>query len=437
MRRRRSGANDAPSTVWLPEPRDAEMAPPSAAVACDVAVIGGGLSGLSMALHLKQCEPGWHVALFEAARIGYGASGRSSGQCAPRIGPAIERQARALGDDVARAAYLYSVEAVEFAGKLVRDFGIDCDCRATGQWQVALRERDALALERRARTYRRLGLDVPLLGAETIRRRMPDSDLILNALGFPALQLNPGLLCIGLKRAARELGVSIFERTPVSRFDVSSGTLQAGGVTVRAARSVVAVDGVTSSLGIPHRNVLPILAHAAVTAPLTAAQQNTIGWRRGAPGLFDARPAFNFLRPMAGGRLLIGGEYRYAGRVAPMGAPDISVAANLAQQLTTFFPSLSGMPIERAWQGVLGCTFNEWPVVRPLDSAHRHWHIGAWNGHGIALSLNAGRELAECMTGRRPPPRPWPRSPGIPEPLARFALPIYLAWLRRASRLTH
>lgn len=433
-------AYDTPSTVWLPEPLDAQMAPPVTNMVCDVAVIGGGLTGLSTVLHLKRFAPELDVALFEAARIGYGASGLSSGQCAPRIGPAIERQVKTLGEDFARTAYRYSVEAVRYAGEVVRQLGVDCDCRATGQWQVALRECDARVLERRADVYRTLGLDVPLVGTEEIRRLMPGASSFLNALRYPALQLNPGRLCVAMKRAAHDLGVRIFERARVNRFDIASGTLRVGAATVRAARCIVAVDGMTASLGISPRNVLPIVVHAAVTAPLTRAQRDAIGLRPDAPGLFDARPAFSFLRPMADGNVLIGGEYRYGAGIAPTGIAGDAVAARLARQLRSFFPSLSGLPIARTWYGVPGCTLNEWPIVAPLGDKSRHWHLGAWNGHGIALSLVAGRDLAAHMAGRRQePPLPWrlPRPPGMLAPAARIAIPLYLGYLRYASRLTH
>ncbi|ACC75344.1 NAD(P)/FAD-dependent oxidoreductase [Paraburkholderia phymatum] len=428
------------STVWLPESLDAEMAPPASDMTCDVAVIGGGLSGLSTALHLKRFEPKLDVALFEAGRIGYGASGLSSGQCAPRIGPSIERQVKTLGEDFARTAYLYSVDAMEYAGKLVRGLAIDCDCRPTGQWQVALRERDAGVLARRADVYRALGLEVPLVATEEVRRLMPGSGAIVNALRYPALQLNPGRLCIAMKRAAHDLGVRIFERARVTRFDIASGKLDVGTANVSATRSVVTVDGMAASLGILRRHVLPIVVHAAVTTPLTPAQRDAIGWRPDSPGLFDARPAFNFMRPMPEGSVLIGGEYRYGPGIASTGGADATVAARLARQLQAFFPSLSGLPIARSWYGTPGCTLNEWPIVTPLDDRSRHWHLGAWNGHGIALSLAAGHDLAAHMTGLRPErPLPWrlPRQPGIPAPLARLAIPLYLAYLRHASRLTH
>jgi gamma-glutamylputrescine oxidase len=436
---RDSGASRQPhSTVWLPLALDEPAPVPTGHLHCDVAVVGGGLSGLSTALHLKLAAPQLDVVLLEAGRIGYGASGLNSGQCAPRIGPAIEDQVRSQGEAFARAAYDYSLGAIEFAVGLVKRLRIDCEIRCAGQWQVALRDADSLKLERRAALYRSLGVDVPLLGAEAVRASLPDAYRIRNALVFPAWLLNPGQLCIGMKRAAQDHGVRIFEDARVERLERSTDTLHVGASSIRATRVVFAVDGAIGGL-IPLRGtVLPVTALAAVTRPLSAAQRAGIGWAQG-QGLYDARPMFNFLRPLEDGRLLIGGGYRYARGLKAGIAQKPQDARDLLAQLSLFFPSLHSMTADVVWHGLLGCTLNEWPIVAPLDHDRRRWHIGAWNGHGVALALRAGHDLANAMTGQIALPEiPWhsPRAMNLPHSLISMLVPLYLEWLRRSSRMT-
>ncbi|MDR5753957.1 MULTISPECIES: FAD-dependent oxidoreductase [unclassified Caballeronia] len=429
--------SNEPSTVWLPVPVDEVRPPPHEPVRCDVAVIGGGLAGLSTAIHIRQMAPRLDVALFESGRIGYGASGLNSGQCAPRMGPAIDAQIRSLGGDTARVAYQYSLDAVAFGANLASAHGIDCDLESRGQWQVALRERDARTLERHAEAYRSLGFDVPLVSASDVRAALPDSNRVFNALAFPASLLNPGRLCIGLKRAALNLGVRIFEHARVTRWDRRTGAFDVHSVQASAPRVVLAVDGGVGQLDHFRHAVIPISAWAAVTRALAPDERAAIGWRQG-QGLFDARPAFSFLRPLPDGRLLIGGRYRHA-RNGLVEADRRLVGRDLIEQLRFFLPSLRDVTAEAVWHGNFGCTLDEWPIVGPLDDDLRHWHIGASNGHGLALSLAMGRDLAAMLTGNVPlPPRPWIRrhAMGLPEPLMRVFLPLYLAWLERASRLT-
>jgi gamma-glutamylputrescine oxidase len=431
---------DAPSTAWLPFPLDEVTSAVTGDMTCDVAIVGGGLTGLSTALHLKTVEPRIDVVLLEAGRIGYGASGLNSGQCAPRIGPAVERQVRSLGPDFAHAAYAYSLDAVELTAGLVNTCGIDCDMREAGQWQVALRDTDAITLEKRAAVYRALGFDVPLLGVDVLRASLPDSRRIRNAIAFPARLLNPGRLCVGLKRAALERGVRIFEYSRVLRFARDTGALHVDAGSIGASRVVFAVDGSVGSIdGLDtfRGTVLPVAAFAAVTRPLSAAERDVIGWRQG-QGMYDARPMFNFLRPLDDGRLLIGGGYRHA----PGEKVDLDLrtrsAPDLTGQLSLFFPSLREMTADRVWHGLLGCTLNEWPIVKALDAERRYWHVGAWNGHGVALAVAVGRDLAHAIAGHTAMPSvPWacPRTTSLPPALVRAVLPLYLGWLRHSSQL--
>lgn len=429
----------AHTSVWLDGPIDELTAAAPGDTACDVAIVGGGLAGLSTALHLKLLAPRLDVLVLEAGRIGYGQSGLNSGQCAPRIGPPIEKQVRALGAEFARAAHQYSLDAVELVRQVVTELAIDCEMQHAGQWQVALRDTDALQLENRAQVFSSLGFDLPLLSADAVRASLPDAHRIRNALVFPASTLNPARLCVGLKRAALAHGVRIHENTCVIRIERSTSALVTARGAVRASHVVLAVDGGIGKLGLLRRNVIPVAAFGARTRPLSEAERASIGWTDG-QGIFDARPLFNFMRPLADGRLLIGGSYRFAGNnvIAPPLAARCT--EELSEQLAMFFPSLRSVPFDARWHGLLGCTLNDWPIVAPLDLDCRHWHVGAWNGHGIALAMSAGRDLARTLAGLSPMPEvPWccPRAPRVPGRLLARLLPLYLGWLRRSSRITY
>jgi gamma-glutamylputrescine oxidase len=406
---------------------------------CDFLVIGGGLSGLSAALHLKKMQPAAQVALLEAGKIGNGSSGLNSGQCGTRIGPAIEKQVKSLGKEMAAEIYRYSQDAMQYAASLIEAQGIQCNLQASSQWQVALTEKDARTLEHRSLLYQSLGFDVPLIGQQKVRKIFPESSRILNAIEFPAYMLNPYKLCLGLKQAALHAGVCLYENTKVvSHKGRQTVEFSINGHRLHYRRAILAVNGGIAQLSEHTASVLPIAVFAAVTRPLSPNERHRIGWSK-EQGLFDARPMFNFLRLTPGDRILIGGEYRYAHSGQIEAREQREYLDRLQRQLAFFFPSLQQINFEYQWHGIVGCTLDEWPVIGPSKSSNACWHIGAWNGHGVAASLIAGREVAQAIIDHDLAPRfPWHRSSvmGLGHPaVARMALPYYLAWLRTRSRL--
>lgn len=406
---------------------------------CDFLVIGGGLSGLSTALHLKTMQPTAQVALLEAGKIGEGSSGLNSGQCSTRIGPAIEKQVKSLGKEMAADIYRYSQSAMHYAASLIEAQSIQCNLQSSNQWQVALTKKDARTLAERSRLYQSLGFDVPLLDRQEVRKIFPDSSSILNAIEFPAYMLNPYKLCLGLKQAALRAGVCLYENTKaVSHKTKQTIKFSANGHDLDYQRAILAVDGGIAQLSEHSTSVLPIAVFAAVTRPLNCEERYRIGWLK-EQGLFDARPAFNFIRFTSGNRILIGGEYRYAYSGQISDRQQKECLERLQQQLAFFFPSLEQIDFEYQWYGIAGCTLDEWPAMGPLKPNSRCWYVGAWNGHGVAASLIAGREVAQAMISDELTPRfLWYRSSvmGLGHPaLVRIALPYYLTWLRTRSRL--
>lgn len=401
---------------------------------CAVAIVGGGYSGLSAAYHLKRLRPELDIALFEARAIGFGASGLNSGQCAPRVGPPIERQVRALGEQAAAACYRHSLEAMNQTVALIEREQIDCDIEDTGQWEVALNDRQAALIECRARIYRELGFKVEFVRGEALRRQLPGSPTVTAALSFPAFTLNPGRLCLGLKRAVQRDGVSVFERSAVDAIDIGALVrLRVNGHTVLADRVVIATDGFTPSLGLFRRCVFPVQVSAVATRPLREDERRAIGWS-GGQGLYDARHVFNFLRLTPQGQIVIGGEYTYA---HPRGNGEASTLerrrARFSENLAHFFPALRGIAFASHWSGVLGCTLDGWPLIAPLSESGNAYYVGGWNGHGVALATASGSVVANLSlgTGRAGiGDFPWLRrgAPGLPGAwLVPWAMSAYLA----------
>lgn len=408
---------------------------------CDFLVIGGGLSGLSTALHLKKMQPETRVALLEASTIGQSSSGLNSGQCGTRIGPAIEKQVKSLGRTMATNIYRYSQSAMEYAAFLIEEEGIECDLQGSAQWQVALTEKDAQRLVNRANLYQSLGFDIPLIGQKEVRKAFPDSSRIRNAIEFPAYLLNPYKLCLGLMKTALRIGIDLYENTKVVAHKRSRAVeFSANGHHLIYQKAVLAVDGGIAQLSQYAGSVLPIAVFSAVTRSLTPDERHRIGWSN-KQGLFDTRPMFNFLRLTPKGGVLIGGEYRYAHLGQLNVQQQRECFEQLQQQLAYFFPSLQQIEFEYRWHGIVGCTLDDWPVIGPLKSGSSCYHLGASNGHGIAMSLVAGREVAQAIIGYQQKSHfPWQRSTliGLGHPtVAQMTLPHYLAWLRSRSQLTH
>lgn len=406
-------------------------------ISCDFLIIGGGLSGLSAALHIKKLKPESKVILVESEKIGNSSSGLNSGQCSTRIGPAIEKQVKNFSRELVSEIYQYSHNAMQYAAALISENHIQCDLKSSEQLQVALTEKDARLLRHRAQIYQMLGFNIQLIEKTGIKNLFPESDTILNALKFDAYMLNPYKLCVGLKEKVLQLGVHIYENTKVS-FKKRQQLIAfcSKGYRIQFRRSILAVNSEIDKFSTHVGSVLPIAVFAAVTRPLSHLELSSIGWKEES-GLFDTRPAFNFLRLINKNRILIGGEYRYAhsGQIELL--EQNRCLNSLQSQLGLFFPSLKDLCIEYKWHGLVGCTLDEWPVIGPINNNNSCLYIGAWNGHGVAASLAGGREVAQVVTDDYSPHFPWYRSSvrGLGHPvLARMTLPHYLAFLRKRSQ---
>ncbi len=399
---------------WAPPP----LGPPSGRA--EVVVIGGGFAGLSTALHLVRARPGLDVRVLEVGRLGAGASGRATGMLGPGVaGSILDLEAR-LGPDGARRAFAATLAAVEQVEALVAAEAIDCALEPTGQLHVALCPRHAARLGREAERLAALGFTAPLLDRAAVRRAV-GTDAYHAALRLPGALLDPVRLLAGLARAAAARGVRLHEGVRVARVepapapgrDVRVVCEDPAGrtTTLTAPRVVVATNAGLPGLGLLAGRVVPLRAHALVTAPLGAERLAALGWA-GREALIDRRTFFHYARLTPDGRLLLGG-----GRLAGFGAEgprfgasaggDAGCAgatrARLVAEAEALFPALRPLQVDVAWSGPLAFTNDRLPVVGPLADAPGVLALGGWCGHGLALSVSAGAAVAEAVVRGAPP----------------------------------
>lgn len=389
---------------WLADRPPGESAPALASdIRCDVAVIGGGYTGLSTAYHLKESDPGLDVVVLEAETAGYGASGRNAGFVMTLFGASASLMKTLHGKDRVREAHAYMVGAIAALEDLIEAHAIDCDYERSGFLKVATsrayvgRVRDEIEL------FHSLGIDgFTWLDRDAVQARVRSPGFLGACLEPGCGLLNPIKWLDGLKRIAVSNGARLFEHTPVRRVEKANGRyrLATPGGCVSADKVVYATNAYTHLLPGMRSKQLPAFAYVVATEPLTADQRVAIGWA-GREGIEDGRNFMHFYRLTRDGRLLAGGG---PGRVPFAGNMDNDADpkawAHLERFIGDTFPALKGVRIAYRWGGAFSVTADSTPQVGTLDAGGAYYAIGC-TGHGVAMTHRNGRILADLVLGRR------------------------------------
>lgn len=395
----------------------------------DVVVIGGGLSGLSTALHLARRS--MQVTLVEGREIGWGASGRNNGQVIPTLSAAEpDAIVRKLGVAGERFVKLVGGSA-EMLFRLAEAEGIDCEAEQTGWFQPAHSPGRMRLSEKRVEAWRRHGFPAELLD-RSAAKRMLGTDYWHGGMFNPTGgHINPLALTRGLADAAARAGVKIFENSPVTgyRRDGGKWLVSTEGGTVRARAVVLCTNAYTNVLTprlAPRiaKSIVPILSWQMSTEPLDDDLRKII--LPGRQAVSDTRADLRFFRYDARNRLVTGGSV--------LGSHDLEarVAAHASSRLAEAFPQLGAPRFTHVWSGRVGITQDRFPRVHRL--APDFWSWVGCNGRGVALAVALGRELAAAVDGAPLDtlalPVTEPRT--VPfYPIARRVAPLIMAWYKR------
>jgi gamma-glutamylputrescine oxidase len=401
----------------------------------DTVVIGAGLTGLSAAYHLLKASPGRKVVILEAGQVGAGASSRSTGMLTPGVGQSIVSLIRRVGPGVARRLYKETLDAVLYVEQLVAQLGIDCQLRMNGQLILSPRYRRMQGrLRAQVRAYEQLDLPHESWDYHTLIQRAKFAapahgthDAAPAAIRLPvAGALHPGMLLIGLAEHVLNLGGEIYENSPVASIhDGRPATVAVTeGGTVTAEHVVLATSGYGTATGVMKGRVLPVHLGVIATQPLEPSQFAKLGWPQRECAI-DCRRIFSYFRPTEDNRIVFGGgipRYRWGGDLRQSQAAKQSLQ-RLGRELFEMFQDAGQLRIAAAWTGVIGYVLDTMPTIRPLKDKSAVLFVGAWSGHGIALSIRSGEWVRELIDERRPPnDLPWfsHTPPWLPTELLRW-----------------
>jgi len=365
----------------------------------DVAIVGGGFTGLATAIAVARRQPGRRVVVLEGARCGYGASGRAGG-FADVTYTGFPEFAASQPPEIARGVHDAIATGMRSIERLVAEHGVDCELETNGGLRMASSDGQIEGLERAHATLDALGLPSRLVdGAEL--RAMVRTERFRAGLVLPHTAiLHPGKLARGMRRVAESLGVAVHEGTRVLRIEPGRRiriTTEHG--SVEAPQAVLATNGYTPQLGVLRTRLLPLCNYVVATEPLSPAQWDAIGWT-GRRGLSDARVLFMYLRPTADGRIVAGGEMAPYYQVSlPSSGNHRPAIENLQRSLLETFPQLAGVRFDHAWGGTMAFTRDFTPRIGPLGDAPGLFSGLGYCGEGVVMSQLAGRILAAQLAG--------------------------------------
>lgn len=400
---------------WVDPPADVL---PSLAgdLACDVAVVGGGLGGLSTALRLA--ERGQDVVLLEAEFCGHGASSRNAGQLAGAPGGDLQ-----LLDLLYRKKMPGMVRFAEHAAhhveNLIGKYGIACDYERTGNVFAAVSRGQLGRVRRVTKILRRLGADVERGTSEELGiPRGFLGGMRENVGGI----MNPGRFTLGLRSALLRTSARVFEQTKVTDVARDRGqvVISTPRGEVRANKVVLATNAHAGEWDItPPRLSVPIWVIEVETEPIDPARLAALGWTSRS-GLVTQHNIMENYRLTARNTVVFGVRRLERGGKYPLPRkePDPALVEELAGAFATRFPALSDVAIERAWGGWIAITSSWLPLAGQLDE--NVYYSIACNGHGLAQAPYTGSLIADLLVdGERHEDLAglWVKKPKFPRPM--------------------
>jgi len=398
---------------------------------CDVAIVGGGLAGLSAAIELA--SQGLSVRLLEGQSIGFGASGRNGGQVIHGFSCDLSEIESQLGRTASRQVFDMSLEAMELIHLRCQRFNINCDWQ-DGFIYVATNARKARKLlqatDRMERDY-----DYPQrrIVQDEMQQWIASNRYVAGVHDPRSGHINPLKYTLGLARSAAQLGVQIHEHSAVTALlHGTTTTLRTSQGEVQARHVLLASNVHLQNLCAPlSARIMPVGSYIVASAPLGLERAKALIPCRAA--VTDTNAVLDYFRLSADHRLLYGGRVGYGQR------PPMDLKRVMHQRMAKTFPTMAHLDVDYTWGGFVDVSMNRAPDFGRLPGHSNVYYLQGFSGQGLALTGLAGKLVAQAITGdatrfdvfARLRHRPFPGGRWLRSP----ALFLGMAWYRLKDAL--
>lgn len=365
----------------------------------DVAVVGGGYTGLWTAYYLQKLRPDLSVAVLDANFAGFGASGRNGGWATAELAMGLDKMTSLHGAERSSAMFRAMFDTIDELQHVLATESIDCDFVKGGSLNAASHPVHVDRLTAQRDVWRRHGFgeeDIRWLNKGEVEDRLSASGLLGANFHPHCAAIHPAKLVRGLAQVVERSGATIYENSRVRK--ISPHRVELDHASIRAKFVIRATEGFTQSLHSHRRNLLPLYSYMVATEPLPPEVLRQLGWS-GRETFKDARNLIIYAQITADNRIAFGGRgapYHFGSAVKPEFDWDNSVHEKIIRSMRELFPMVRDAKITHRWGGPLGVPRN-WHSFVNFDQATGMGSAGGYVGDGVAASNLAGRCLAHLI----------------------------------------
>ena len=374
-------------------PRPAELVGHALPEEVDVAIVGGGYTGLTAARIIAR--NGGSVAVLEQETIGWGASSRNGGMTTTGLKAAAKTVSSRYGKELGRVFWQASLEAIDLIGDIVREEQIECEFERRGHVALATKAQHFKQMQAKADWFRReLQYPIDVVGPDELHQEIGSQAFYGGLRDEYSGGLNPAKYVYGLAQAVARHGGCLCENTRVTQIKRQNDKfeLQTTQGTVRAREVLLATNGYTGGLvrGV-RRRIFPVGSYIIVTEPLPENEQRELSPM--GRMFYTSRWFLHYFRLTPDGRMLFGGRNNLS-----TGMDLQESAKRLQRSMLRVFPQLENVPLTHSWSGRLGLTFDLMPHIGRVDRLH---YAMGYCGHGVSIATYLGTEAGLLLSGKK------------------------------------